>query len=96
MGTPIREQCEQHILSIAQGLLASPLIVTLDTPLIGRDSPFKSRQLVELLVAVEEFCDETLSVTFDWTSDSALSENRSVYRTLETLVAYIVQLTEGR
>jgi len=62
------------------------------TPLIGSGTVLNSRGLVELLVALEEFSEEKLQVHFDWTSDSAMSTNRSVYRTVASLADYIASI----
>ena len=64
-----------------------------ETPLIGGGTALTSRGLVELLVALEEFSEEKLHVRFDWTSDSAMSETRSVYRTLGSLADHIARLS---
>ncbi len=62
------------------------------TPLIGGQTVLNSRGLVELLVALEEFSEEKLHVQFDWTSDSAMSTKRSVYRTVGSLADHISSL----
>jgi len=62
------------------------------TPLIGAGTVLNSRGLVELLVALEEFSEEKLHVHFDWTSDSAMSASRSVYRTVASLADYIASI----
>ena len=62
------------------------------TPLIGTGTVLNSRGLVELLIALEEFSEEKLRVHFDWTSDSAMSSSRSVYRTVASLGDYIAGL----
>ena len=63
------------------------------TPLIGAGTVLNSRGLVELLVALEEFSEEKLHVHFDWTSDSAMSTSRSVYRTIASLADYIASIS---
>ncbi len=63
------------------------------TPLIGGGTALNSRGLVELLVALEEFAEEKLHVHFDWTSDSAMSTNRSIYRTVASLADHISTLS---
>ena len=63
------------------------------TRLIGGDSCLNSLKLVELLLALEEFSEDTLHVRFDWTSDSAMSENRSIFRTIGSLADYIAGLS---
>lgn len=68
---------------------------TAETTLIGSGSPLKSRELVELLVAVEEFAEDKIGIQFDWTSDSAMSETRSVYRTIGTLADHLAGLQKA-
>jgi hypothetical protein len=63
------------------------------TPLLGGKTALNSRGLVELLVALEEFSEEKLHVQFDWTSDSAMSTNRSIYRTVGSLADHITSLS---
>lgn len=63
------------------------------TPLLGGKTLLNSRGLVELLVALEEFSEEKLHVQFDWTSDSAMSTNRSIYRTVGSLADHITSLS---
>lgn len=63
-----------------------------DTPLIGSSSVVSSRELVELLLAVEEFSEAKLGVRFDWTSDSAMSEARSIYRNVGSLTEHLDSL----
>lgn len=63
------------------------------TPLLGGKTALNSRGLVELLVALEEFSEDKLHVQFDWTSDSAMSANRSVYRTVGSLADHISSLS---
>jgi acyl carrier protein len=63
------------------------------TPLIGGGTVLNSRGLVELLVALEEFSEEKFHVHFDWTNDSAMSTNRSVYRTVASLADHIATLS---
>jgi hypothetical protein len=65
------------------------------TVLIGSTAEIKSRQLVELLLAVEDFAADRLGKTFDWTSDSAMSEARSIFRTVETLAARVASLPKA-
>lgn len=66
--------------------------LTENTRLIGCDAALNSRELVELLLALEEFAEQRLGINFDWTSDSAMSEARSVYRTLGSLAEHVAGL----
>jgi hypothetical protein len=42
-----------------------------------------------LLLAVEDFAKEQLGVNWDWTSDSAMSEARSVLRSVGSLARHL-------
>ena len=63
-----------------------------ETVLIGRDRVLDSADLVIFLLAVEDFAAEQLGVRWDWTSDSAMSDTRSVLRTLGSLAAHLASL----
>ena len=64
--------------------------------LIGSESVVASREFVELLLAAEDFANQQLGVAFDWTSDSAMSEARSQYRTVGSLAEHLLQLSKSR
>lgn len=66
--------------------------VAAETALIGPGRVMDSADLVMLLLAVEEFAQDRLGVTFDWTSDSAMSEARSVLRNVGTLARHVTDL----
>lgn len=66
--------------------------VTGDTQLIGPVAAIKSRALVEVLLDLEEFAEDALGAEFDWTSDAAMSESRSVFRTVDTLAGHLFDL----
>lgn len=61
-----------------------------DTRLIGAQSALQSRELVELLIGLEEYLEDHHGIRFDWTSDSAMSAARGAYRTVQSLAAHIV------
>ena len=63
-----------------------------DTRLIGGDTGLNSLNLVRVLLALEEFSADRLHVHFDWTNDSAMSENSSVFRTIGSLAEHISSL----
>ncbi|MFK7738091.1 MAG: hypothetical protein AB8B50_18840 [Pirellulaceae bacterium] len=64
--------------------------VSADDALIGDSAVISSRELVEMLLAVEEFAEDELEVEFDWTSDSAMSMKRSPFRNLRVLAKHLV------
>lgn len=65
--------------------------ITEDTRLLGRESALSSLLLVELMLEVEDFCAEK-GLTFVWANDAAMSERRSVYRSLASLADFILSL----
>ena len=71
----------------------SPDEVDGQTRLIGSERAIKSFQLVELLLAVEDYCESELGFEFDWESDSALSEARSFLRTIDDFAAHLSGLS---
>lgn len=64
-----------------------------ETVLVGPGRVIDSADLVMLLLSVEEFAQERLGVTFDWTSDSAMSAARSVLRNVGSLAAHLISLS---
>ncbi|MBF0371411.1 MAG: hypothetical protein HQL52_18380 [Magnetococcales bacterium] len=92
MFSPLLQQCENQIQAFAQEFMGNGAGVSIDTPLLGRRSPFKSHQIVELLVAVEDYCDEKLGVEFDWTGKHSDFETWGIYSTIGTLARYIASL----
>lgn len=61
-----------------------------DTPLLGAGAVIRSRELVELLLAVEDFVESDFNAQFDWTSDRAMSTTESAFRTVGTLTDHII------
>ena len=66
--------------------------VTPDTVLVGQNRVVDSADLVILLLAVEDFAKEKLGIEWDWTSDSAMSEARSVLRNVGSLAQHLSEL----
>ncbi len=66
--------------------------ISKDTELIGSGSFVKSRELVEILLSLEDFAEDELQAEFDWTSDSAMSMSRSIFRTAGTLAHHLEEL----
>lgn len=64
--------------------------VAADDALIGDSAVISSRELVEVLLAVEEFAEDELEVEFDWTSDSAMSMKRSPFRNIRILAKHLI------
>lgn len=70
------------------------IIVTEDTPLIGGNGVLDSMKLVELCLMLEDMGTE-LSFVFDWTSDTAMSRSRSMFRTAQSLVTEFLDQLEA-
>ena len=66
--------------------------VSADTVLVGQNRVLDSADLVILLLAVEDFAKEKLGIEWDWTSDSAMSEARSVLRNVGSLAKHLSEL----
>ena len=66
--------------------------VSSETVLIGQNRVLDSADLVVLLLSIEDFVKEELGVDWDWTSDSAMSEARSVLRNVGALARHLSEL----
>lgn len=87
------DEVESFIRAEIAGMIGSPEdTVSRDTVLVGSGRVVDSADLVMLLLSVEEFARDRLGVNFDWTSDSAMSEARSVLRNVGTLARHLTDL----
>lgn len=87
------KEIEEFVRNEVAALTGQPIdSVTPETVLIGSGRVVDSADLVMLLIAVEEFAQDKLGATFDWTSDSAMSAARSVLRTVGTLTKHLSEL----
>jgi len=69
--------------------------ITGEFPLIGDKGLLDSMNLVELCLSLEDFADE-LEFEFDWTSDSAMSRSRSMFKTVNSLTdEFITQMDKS-
>lgn len=66
--------------------------VTTETVLVGSGRVVDSADLVMLLLSAEDYARDNLGATFDWTSDSAMSEARSVLRNVGSLAKHLSEL----
>ena len=64
----------------------------LETPLVGGKAAIRSRELVELLLAVEDALDRDYGLAFDWSSDQAMSAASSRYRTVGSFAEHLASL----
>ena len=71
--------------SKVEELAAKPNLAE-DSQLLGDGSVMDSMKLVELCLALEDHASD-VGFEFDWTSESAMSRARSMFRTIGTLAA---------
>ncbi len=81
--------------TICKVLESEEVIKDDNMPLIGGDSLLDSMQLVELCVSLEDKATE-LGFEFDWTSDTAMSRSRSMFRTAGTLADEFIRQKEAQ
>ncbi|GMG82159.1 hypothetical protein LNKW23_13720 [Paralimibaculum aggregatum] len=60
--------------------------ITAETRLIGEAGRLDSMGLVSLCIRLEEIAEEA-GFEFDWTSETAMSQSRSVFRNVGSLAA---------
>lgn len=68
------------------------LAFALETPLFGNGSPLDSLDLVMFLVEVESLLADRFGMESPLSDDRAMSQQRSPFRTIETLADYIVSM----
>ena len=56
----------------------------------------KSVESVELLLKMEDYVEENFNSKFNWSDNSAMSETRSVLRTINSLAEHIVELSSKK
>lgn len=71
------------------------LKLTEDTILFGQGSQLDSIKLVNLVVAVEQLVTDEAGANITLTDEKAMSQFKSPFRTVRSLVDYIHFLTEG-
>jgi hypothetical protein len=77
---------ELKIIDFTKSLIEDKsIIINLNTELIGASSLLDSMKLVELCLLLEDYANE-LGFEFDWTSESAMSKSRSIFKSLKTLI----------
>jgi hypothetical protein len=87
------QEAEDLIRAELASLISSdPSAITRDTVLVGQNRVLDSADLVVLLLAVEDFVRDKTGVVWDWTSDSAMSEARSVLRNVGSLARHLSEL----
>ena len=83
------EQAKEIVISAISDALEGKADVTEDMQLIGGESLLDSLKLVEVCLALEDLADEH-GFEFDWTSESAMSKSRSMFRSVTALAEEFV------
>ena len=66
-----------------------------ETVLLGAGGVLESMSLVELCLELEDVAN-SLDFEFDWTSDSAMSRNRSMFQTIDSLASDLAAQAAAR
>ena len=88
----IKEKVRELLFEIADLV---PGHVNDNISLIGIGAIVSSREVVELLLALEEYAEEELECEFDWTSDSAMSSSNSIFRSVDALADHLYELQKN-
>ena len=86
-------QAEEIIISAIQTALEGKAEITKHTQLIGGEAILDSMKLVEVCLALEDLADER-GFEFDWTSETAMSKSRSMFRSVSALAAEFANQAE--
>ena len=90
-----RTALEARVYDTIRALLEDPTVVlAADTPLIGDSAALDSMKLVELCLALEDAAADA-GFEFDWTSESAMSRSRGMFRNAGALAAAFVAQAEA-
>ena len=87
------EQAKEIVMTVINDALKSKAKITEDMQLIGGESLLDSMKLVEVCVALEDLADEH-GFEFDWTSESAMSKSRSMFRNVAALAQEFANQSE--
>ena len=78
------KQAESIVMSKILKAVDQTQEISLDMHLIGGSSLLDSMKLVEVCLALEDEAED-LGFEFDWTSDTAMSKSRSMFKNIGTL-----------
>ena len=76
-------------------LLENNSPVSENTPLIGDDRALDSMKLLELCLSLEDIATD-MGFEFDWTSETAMSKSRSMFRTAGALATEFLSQFTGK
>ena len=93
----VEEKIRQTIFSAIDELneqlpAGSKLVKSTETVLFGNDGSLDSLGLVNLIVITEQKLEEVFEVSLTLADERAISQKNSPFKTVKTLVSYIVNL----
>ena len=88
-------ELKAKILAEMEKLLGPEVAVAENTPLIGDDRALDSMKLLELCLSLEDMAAK-LGFEFDWTSESAMSRSRSMFRTVGALTTEFLSQMDNK
>ena len=87
------DRAKEIVMHAVATALNRELEISEDMQLIGRDSLLDSMKLVETCLLLEDIADEH-GFDFDWTSETAMSKSRSMFRSISTLAEEFANQSE--
>lgn len=78
------EQAKEIVISAINEALEGKVEITENMNLIGGEPLLDSVKLVEVCLSLEDYADKN-GFEFDWTSESAMSKSRSMFRNVAAL-----------
>ena len=87
------EQAKEVVISTINDVLEGKIEVAEEMELIGGDPLLDSMKLVEVCLALEDLADEH-GFEFDWTSETAMSKSRSMFRSVIALAEEFANQSE--
>ena len=88
------KQTVELVIGVIAGALDEEVEINEEMSLIGSASLLDSMKLVEVCLALEDLADE-LEFEFDWTSEAAMSQSRSMFRNVAALAEEFAKQSEA-
>lgn len=87
------EEALRIVIDAVKNTLDEPAEITDTFELLGGHKRLDSMKIVEVCLFLEDAASD-LGFEFDWTSENAMSQNRSMFRTVHTLAEEFVNQWE--
>jgi acyl carrier protein len=87
------KEAKEIVISTINNALGGKAKITEDMQLIGGEALLDSMKLVEMCLALEDLADEH-GFEFDWTSETAMSKSRSMFRSVAALAEEFASQSE--